>query len=140
MRWSLVLALSLFGLAMAIATVAVIPSNVEPAFWLVIFVICAYFIARRAPGRPFLHGLALGIVNSVWVTSAHVLFFQSYIAHHPKEAAMSASMPLAAHPRLMMAMVGPIVGVISGIVIGLFALVASLIVRRGQAAPPAAIR
>ena len=141
MRWSLVLVLSLFGLAMAISTVALIPSNVEPAFWLAIFVICAYQIARRAPGRPFLHGAALGIVNGVWVTSAHVLFFQTYIAHHAKEAAMSASMPLAAPPRVMMAIVGPIVGVISGIVIGVLALIAARLVRRGAASPTtAAIR
>lgn len=140
MRWSLVLALSLFGLAMAIGTVATIPSNVEPAFWLGIIVICAYLIARRAPGRPFVHGLALGIVNSVWVTAAHVLFFQSYIAHHPKEAAMSASMPLAAHPRVMMMIVGPIVGVISGIVIGVFALIAAKLVRPSVSQTSAAMR
>ena len=34
--WKLIFRLSLFGLAMAIATVFAIPSNIEPAFWLVI--------------------------------------------------------------------------------------------------------
>ena len=34
--WKLISRLSLFGLAMAIATVFAIPSNIEPAFWLVI--------------------------------------------------------------------------------------------------------
>src|SRR2546426_4238331 len=56
MDWLLILTLSLFGLAMAVATVFVIPSNIEPLFWLVIFIVCAYLIAKRAPGRPFLHG------------------------------------------------------------------------------------
>ncbi len=42
MNWKLILQLSLFGLAMAVGTVFVIPSNVEPLFWLAIFAVCAY--------------------------------------------------------------------------------------------------
>jgi hypothetical protein len=49
MNWKLIFQLSLFGLAMGIATVFVIPSNIEPAFWLVIFLICAYLIAKQSP-------------------------------------------------------------------------------------------
>lgn len=48
MDWKLVLSLSLFGLAMGLATVFFIPSNIEPAFWLVIFLVCAYIIASNA--------------------------------------------------------------------------------------------
>jgi len=47
MNWKLILQLSLFGLAMAFATVFVVPSNIEPLLWLPIFVICAYLIAKR---------------------------------------------------------------------------------------------
>jgi hypothetical protein len=43
----------------------------------------------------------------------------------------SMRMPLP--PRLMMAIVGPCIGVASGIVIGLFTLVARWILRRGGA-------
>jgi hypothetical protein len=84
MDWRLLFGLSLFGLAMGVATVFVIPSNVEPVFWLFIFIACAYFIARNRPDRHFLHGLLLGIVNSVWVTGAHIAFFSQYFANHPK--------------------------------------------------------
>ena len=129
MRWPLILALSLFGLAMAVATISEIPSAVEPVFWLAIFLVCAYVIARRARRLVFLHGVVLGIVNSVWITGAHVLWFATYIANHPREAAMSASMPLPTHPRVMMAIVGPIVGIVSGAIIGIFALVAARFVR-----------
>jgi hypothetical protein len=34
MNWRLTFQLSLFGLAMGIGTVIIIPSNVEPLFWL----------------------------------------------------------------------------------------------------------
>jgi hypothetical protein len=123
MNWALVLKLSLFGLAMAFATVFFIPSSIEPLVWLAIFVVCAIVIARQSGGRNYLHGQMLGIVNSVWVTGAHVLFFDQYAAHHAAEVQAFASLPLP--PRVMMAFVGPIIGVISGAVIGLFAVVAA---------------
>jgi hypothetical protein len=133
MNWKLIFQLSLFGLAMGIATVFVIPSKVEPAFWLVIFLICAYLIAKRSPGKFFLHGLLLGLANSVWITAAHVLFFDAYIARHAQEAAAMQSMPLPASPRVMMALIGPIIGLISGVVLGLFALVAGKLVKNPSA-------
>ena len=129
MNWQLIFGLSLFGLAMGIATVFLIPSNIEPVFWLAIFLICAFVIARKLPNRHFLHGLMVGIVNSVWVTSAHVLFFSQYIANHPKEAAMMGYMPMPNSPRLMMACVGSAIGVFSGVIIGLFAFVAGKLVK-----------
>jgi hypothetical protein len=129
MDWKLIFGLSLLGLAMAIATVFVIPSNIEPIFWLPIFLGCAYVIARNRPDRHFLHGLLVGIVNSVWITTAHIIFFSQYIANHPKEAAMMSSMPLPDSPRLMMACVGPIVGVVSGTIIGLLAFAAAKLVK-----------
>lgn len=130
MNWKLIFLLSLFGLAMGIATVFVIPSNIEPLFWLVIFIICAVIIARRVPSRHFLHGLLVGIVNSIWVTGAHVLLFDAYIANHAREAAMMQNSPLP--PRAMMLIVGPCIGVVSGIVLGLFAWIASKFIRRTQ--------
>jgi|SRR5215469_6807254 len=130
MNWKLIFSLSLFGLAMAFATVFVISSNVEPYFWLAIFLLCALVIGKRAPASPFLHGFLIGIVNSFWVTGTHVLLFARYIAGHQREAGMMASMPLPTHPRVMMAIVGPIIGVISGMIIGVLALAMSKLVRR----------
>jgi hypothetical protein len=131
MNWRLIFGLSLFGLAMAFATVFVIPSNIEPFCWLAIFLICAYIIAKQARGKYFLHGLLVSIVNSIWITAAHVLLFDQYVATHAKEAAMMRSMPMA--PQVMMLCTGPIVGVISGLILGLFAWIASKLVKPGAA-------
>jgi hypothetical protein len=130
MDWKLIFQLSLFGLAMAFATVFLIPPNIEPMCWLVIFLTSAYVIAKRRPTRRFVHGLLLGLVNSVWITAAHVLLFDRYIAGHAQEAAMMKSMPLADSPRLMMAITGPVVGLISGVIIGLLALGAGKLIGR----------
>jgi hypothetical protein len=134
--WRLILLLSLFGLAMAFATVWVIPSKFEPLFWLAIFAACADRIARYAPGRLFLHGLLVSVVNSVWITSVHVLFAGAYLANHADEAGMLEHGPLPGSPRLMMALTGPVIGIVSGIVLGLLAMLASKLVK--PATPPAA--
>ena len=128
-NWRLIFTLALFGLAMAVGTVSAIPSSVEPVIWLAIFVVCAFVIARYRSRRHFLYGLLLGLVNSVWVTSAHLIFFRTYSGHHPKEAAMMGSMPLPNSPRLMMALVGPVMGIVTGAIIGLLALLVGRFVR-----------
>jgi hypothetical protein len=127
--WRLILLLSLFGLAMAFATVWVIPSKFEPLFWLAIFAACADRIARYAPGRLFLHGLLVSVVNSVWITSVHMLFAGAYLANHAEEAGMLEHGPLPGSPRLMMALTGPLIGIVSGIVLGLLATLASKFVK-----------
>jgi len=132
MNWKLIFLLSLFGLAMGVATVFVVPSNIEPVFWLVIFVVCAVIIARAGVPRPFLHGLLVSVVNSVWIIAAHELFFDRYLTGHPQEA----SMPTGGIPqRVAMVLFGLVIGVVSGLVLGFFAWVASHLVK-----PAAAIR
>jgi hypothetical protein len=129
MNGKLILQLSMFGLAMGLATVFFIPSSIEPAFWLAIFLISAYIIARTVATKRFLHGLLLGLANCVWITSAHVLLATAYLANHAKEAAMMKQLPFPASPQVMMLITGPFVGVISGILIGLLALLAGTVVK-----------
>jgi hypothetical protein len=129
LNWKLILTLSLFGLAMGVATVFVIPSNIEPIFWLLIFALCAYLIAKRTASKRFLHGFCVSLCNCVWITGAHIALVGSYLQRHPNEAAMMAKMPMPDSLRLMMLMTGPIVGVVSGLVLGLFAFVAGKLVR-----------
>jgi hypothetical protein len=135
MDWKLIFQLSLFGLAMALGTVFLIPQNIEPVFWLVIFLFCAYTIAKRRTTGRFVHGVLLGLVNSVWITSAHILFFDRYVAGHAQEAAMMKSMPMPDSPRLMMALTGAVVGLVSGVLIGLVALAAGKLIKQRPLAP-----
>jgi len=130
MNWKLILGLSLVGLAMGLATVFWIPSNVEPFVWLVIFVFSAIVIAKRCGSRPFVHGLLVSVANSVWITGAHVLLFDQYLAHHPQEASMMQAMARPDLAREMMAVLGPVIGGISGVVLGFFSLIAFKLAER----------
>lgn len=120
MNWKLILQLSMFGLAMGIATVFVIPSNLEPLFWLAIFAACAAIISKRCERRYFLHGFLVSLVNSVWVSGAHILLFNAYSARHASEMALMATTPMADHPRVLMLVLTPVFGIVSGLVLGLF--------------------
>jgi len=135
-NFKLILALSMFGLLMGVATVFVIPPSIEPACWLVVFVICAFIIGRTQAPRPFLHGLGVGVLNGVWVTAAHVALYDAYLADHPREAQMMAGSSLPG--RLMMLIVGPLIGVVSGCVLGVLALLGSRIFRPKTAPIPPA--
>jgi hypothetical protein len=132
MNWKIIFQLSIFGLIMAFGTISLIPEKVEPAFWLIIFIFCAIVIAKVCPGKFFLHGFLVSLVNCVWITAVHVIFRNTYVVHHPQMASMSANMPaaLAVHPRLAMVITGPIFGVMFGIILGLFSLAASFIVKK----------
>jgi hypothetical protein len=130
MNWKLIFQLSLFGLAMAIATVSLIPQNVEPIFWLVVVLISAYLIAKKCTGKYFLHGFVLSLVNCVWITGIHTHFIHLYLANHPNMVEMSSNLPLYHHPRLQMLVTGPFFGVGFGIIMGLFAFLASKMVKK----------
>lgn len=132
MNWKLTIQLSFFGLLMAVATVSLIPSTIEPLFWLATFVASAYFIATNCTEKYFQHGFMVSMFNCVWITAAHVLFFSTYIANHPEEAAMSAGMPMANHPRMMMLIMGPLFGAAFGLILGLFAFGASKVFKKKQ--------
>lgn len=134
MNWKLIFLLSLFGLGMAIATVWWIPGNIELAFWLVIFLINAYLIAKYATGKYFLTGFLVSLVNSVYIVAAHVMFYAPYIANHAMEEQMSGRMPWHNHPRIGMIIMGPLFGVAFGLIQGLFAWVASKVLNRQEVA------
>lgn len=135
MNWKLIFLLSLFGLAMGVATIWFIPSTIEPFFWLVIFLISSYCIANYAPGKYFLHGFMVSVFNSAWITAAHAAFFYPYIASHPEFLQATNGLPatLAGHPRRMMLPIGAISGALFGVILGIFAFVAAKIFNRNTA-------
>ena len=130
MKWKLIFLLSLFGLAMAFATVFWIPQAIEPVFWLVIFILCAYLIVMNCTGRYFLHGLLVGLANCVWITIIHAVYFHTYMGTHPMMASQMADMPMANHPLRLMTLTGIGIGIVSGLVLGLFAFIASKLNRK----------
>lgn len=132
MNWKLIFLLSLFGLAMAFATAFFIPSSIEPVIWLVIFIVCAYIIGKTCTSKYFLNGFMVSIFNCVWITGTHILFYRAYMMHHPDVAQIYDKMPLTGHPRLMMLISGPVIGILSGLILGLFSFIAGKIMKKNK--------
>ena len=132
MNRKLILQLSIFGLIMAFGTVSLIPQKVEPVFWVLIFVFCSFVIAKACSGKYFLHGFYTGLINCVWITVVHIIFYRRYIENHPQMDTWVSSLPagFGIHPRVAMALIGLGPGIISAIVFGLFAFTASKIARK----------
>jgi len=128
MNWKLIFALSLFGVAMAVASLFGLTGRAEPLLWLVIFIIYAWLIAKYASGKYFLHGLLVSVLNSIWITAIHAAFFSRYVLNNPE---MVRGFPPGMNPRVLMILVGPIVGVLFGLLAGLFAWIASKIIKPG---------
>ena len=78
----------------------------------------------------FLNGFMVCLMNCVWITTAHVLLYNAYMANHLDEAVMMAKMPMPTHPRIMMLITGPVIGIISGLVLGMFSVVASKLLKK----------
>lgn len=132
MNWKIIFQLSIFGLIMAFGTITLIPEKIEPAFWIAIFIFCAYVIGKVCPRNYFWHGFLVSMINCIWITAVHIAFRETYEAHHPSMASMVVNMPkyLQVHPRIAMAIMGPVFGAAFGIVLGVFSLIASRIVKK----------
>jgi hypothetical protein len=129
MNWKLIFQLSAFGFIMAFATISLIPEKIEFVFWIAIFLFCAYVVAKVCTEKYFLHGFCVSLANCVWITAAHIFFYSTYIVNHPSVAKMAADHPfMPHHPRLAMLVTGPVFGIVSGVVLGLFCFIASKIV------------
>jgi len=123
MNWKLIFALSVFGLAMAVASLFGL-GMLEPLLWLAIFIIYAWLIATRATGKYFLHGFLVSVVNSIWI---HALFFSVYAKNNPQ---FVQGVPPGMNPRVLMIIMGPLVGAVFGVIAGLFAFIASKVFKK----------
>ncbi|HEY3874423.1 MAG TPA: hypothetical protein VGM92_03025 [Candidatus Kapabacteria bacterium] len=118
MNWKLIVLLPLIGLAMGLLTVSIIPSKIEPIFWLAIFVFIAYVITGSVPkGKYFAHAWFVSLISGVFIGCTHAIFHDAYIANHADEVKQMAGWPGGESPLAMVAF-GPLFGAIFGLVSG----------------------
>lgn len=134
MNWGLVLRLSPLGLAMGLGTLFATPASIEPACRLITSLLCAYFVARHCNDEWFLNGFVIGIVNSIWVTSVHILFFVQYMSGHDSETELVRAIPPPHFPRLMLVATGAAIGILTGILIGVLSSLAARLRRLRRSA------
>ena len=117
-NWKLIFGLSLIGLAMAFATTYLGIMKYEWAIWIPILLLNSFLVAKFCSGSYFLNGFAISLANCVWITGIHILLMDVYLMNNPDYITMLQDMPMPTRPRVMALMMGPIVGIIFGIVQG----------------------
>jgi hypothetical protein len=118
MNWKLIGLLSGFGVLMGVTSVLGFTKGMEGLLWLAIAVICVFLIVWRAPIRFFLHGIFVGLIGGAVAPVIQFLFFSTYLANNPELATKFAEIPGGMEPSYFVLMLTPIIGVISGLVLG----------------------
>ncbi len=117
MNWSLILLLSSFGILMGILSVLGFTRKTEPMFWLVIGFFTAFMIYRKVSEMSFWHGLIIGIFWGFLSSAIQSIFFETYLKNNPKYAE-GFNKSSRFKPRYLILIVGPIIGLITGTVLG----------------------
>jgi len=127
MNIRLILMLSLLGLVVGIlSVVGVIRAGVESVVWLAIALIYGAVLARRAPGKFFLHGFLTGLIAGALAPLVQAAFLGQYLSHNPKAAdtlkALPANLPAAVLIILAAPFTGAMLGLVTGLITWLWAL------------------
>ena len=130
MNWNLIFLLSIVGAVMGFLTVSVIPSNVEPFFWIAVFVFNAFIITNRAPGKYFGHAWWVSVVSGLWIGLIHAMMHDTYMSNHQDMVEQFRNMP-GGDSALAMAISGPIFGMLFGLVSGLVTLLVAKLRKSG---------
>jgi len=137
MNVRLVLALSLLGVVMgALGVFGVVP-DWHLAIWLGIALASGVIVARGAPGKFFLHGLAAGFVAMCLSTLVELAFLPQYLAHNTHAADTFQQLPSAWPLALVILIAMPFTSALYACVTGLVATLAARSLRRHERTQPA---
>lgn len=132
MNWKLIGMLSLSGLFMGVSTAFFIKSDIEIYVWIPIMLLIAFFIAKQATSKYFLHGFLVSFISAFWILLAHSIFWDNF--YELNKVSMDAdfqSMPKEFSMKALMLIATPIIGAFFGLIQGLLAFVASKLVKKG---------
>jgi len=133
MNWKLIFSLSLFSILMGFASVFGLTQSYEWLMWLMIGVLCAWIFAKRVADDFFLHGFYLGIIDGVFNSVIQAIFFSTYLANNPRMVEGLKDMPQGIPPAVIVLIMGPIIGALSGVVFGLLTVIAGKLIKRSTA-------
>jgi hypothetical protein len=128
MNWRLIFVLSLFSVPMGLASVLGLTRGYEWLVWLLVGLYCAFRFARSTRNELFLHGFYLGIIVGVFSTAIQAIFVSTYLSNNPRMVEALNSLPQGLHPALVVLIMGPIIGAVSGIIFGVFAVIAGKVI------------
>jgi hypothetical protein len=117
MNWTVIILLSSFGLAMGLLSIKGYTQKVEPFLWLLFGVIASLVLSKNVDNKTFLHALIIGLFWGMLNGITQSAFFDQYLANNTnlKERFKQSSFM---RPRYFVLVTGPIIGLITGLVLG----------------------
>ncbi len=130
MNWKLVFGLAGFGILMGILSLFGYTEGIEWLLWLVIAVICSVAIAKVLSAKLFLTGLLVGLLDGVFNSIVQSAFFATYLSNNTRTAEGFGPIPGGLDPRIFVLIAGSFIGLLYGLVLGLFAWLAGKIFKK----------
>lgn len=134
MHWSMIAILGALGLIMGLLSTQGLTRGIEPYLWIILGLFSATVVARAGHGRWFLHGLAIGVMWGVLNAVAASALFPHYAANNPEIMSRLDGRPAPVSPRIFFLLTGPVIGLVSGCILGLLCWCARFIIPAAGAA------
>jgi hypothetical protein len=117
MDWTVIMIFSAIGLIMGLLSVRGFTQKLEPFLWLLFGIATCLVLSKNIDNKPFLHGLLIGIAWGVINSLVQFAFFDTYLANNP-QLSQNFSKPTFVHPRYFVLVTAPIIGLITGLILG----------------------
>lgn len=95
--------------------------------WTALAVFCAGKIGRSVPEQAFVTGLLTGLLGILAATLVQVVLVSVYLENQPELAAELSGLPTTLSAPTLIAISGPFLGAVGGLVLGLLSWIASRI-------------
>lgn len=114
--------LTLFGVAMGLASVYGYTQSYEWVYWLVIALISGAVIARVADRQIFVKSVVVGLFMGIFAGVIQAAMFDTYLANNPRSLDGLKQIPMSLEPQYVLLFTGPFIGIVFGLFIGLIAI------------------
>ncbi len=117
MNWFIVILLSLFGIVMGLLSVKGMTKGIEPFLWVVLGIFVVIVLAKNPVPKFFLQAFVIGLMWGILNSLMAVFFFQTYLSNNPQVVAQFQTKGGSVKPGFFL-MMGPIIGVVTGLALG----------------------
>ena len=117
MDWTTIILLSLFGIIMGALSVKGFTQKLEPFLWLLFGIITSLVLSKNLDQKTFLHGLLIGLAWGIVNGLTQSAFFDTYLENN-SYLQEGFKKTIFIQPRYFVLITGPIIGLITGLVVG----------------------
>ena len=117
MDWIVIMIFSVVGLIMGLLSIKGFTQKIEPFLWLLFGIATTLVLSKNIDNKAFLHGLLVGLAWGFVNGLIQTVFFNSYLANNPHLQPDFSKITFM-HPRYYVLLMAPVIGLITGLILG----------------------